>query len=406
MNISLFLALALNLTPAFSISAIFSNIFVQPRYFWLGAILFFGLPKFTISPLTKVGIKLALLSLFVPLIGFFFERKFSLLDLAMFINWVYLIFFSSIVLKNKKRFDRFLQIFLWMNILYSVFQVFVVNLGYPELAMIHSNVPYQQSISYEIIPMYFSWLPRYSGLFVESGPLTLFLIFSFLYINYFKAIFTAGLRYGVLILILFSQSKFLLVFIPLYILELGMMRFFARTYRMVTSRLGILISFISAATLLFFVFRFTKLDSFLQVWLVAYELRMRDLIDGFHRVFTEKNLFGTFLQGSNYDASGGVLPMPGLDIFSILFTGYGFFFGSVIVFVIFHFIILCRLPFKFTFIFTLAAAFMAAGSLLVPHYSFLLIFCYLIHVDFRSKGLLCRTVCVIPNRKGTGPIQA
>ena len=227
--ISYKLAYFFNYFPSLSMSVIFTPIFVQPRYFWLIFILVLGLPKIKKNPVTRLAIFLIIVSVMVPLLGYFFGRGFSLLDFAMIINWIYLLLFSSLVFNNINLFNKFIKFFLWGNIIYSIAQILMVNFGYAQFSMIHSNVPYHVDFGYEIAASYVDWLPRYSGFFIESGPLTLFLIISYLYIIQQKEVFSGTLKFLVLLTILFSQSKFLLVFIPIYLFELFLIGKFRTT---------------------------------------------------------------------------------------------------------------------------------------------------------------------------------
>ena len=373
-----------NYFPSFSLSPLFSSIFVQPRYFWLIFLVVLGLPRVKNNSVTRLAFYLIVLSTVIPPLAYFFGRSLSLLDFAMIINWVYLLFFSALVFNNISAFNKFMKFFLWGNIIYSGVQILIVNLGYAQFSMIHSNVPYHVEFGYEITAMYVSWLPRYSGFFIESGPLTLFLIISYLYIIQQKESFSGLLKFLVLLVILFSQSKFLLVFVPMFLLELFLIRMSSKIYDTLTR--PVIVIFLSGlslalASILFFT---SDIHMIFSQNLAAYQLRIDDFLHSISKVYN-LNFFGSMLQGTNYDASDGTVQIAGLDVVSILIFGYGVFFGVTILVLIFNYVLCSRISFKYTYLAILVLAFLASGSLLVPHYTFLIIFCYIIDQSTRQK---------------------
>lgn len=371
-----------NLLPSFSLSVFFSSVFIQPRYFAIPFLLFF-LRSIAINFENIVYIFLLLIAVFIPIVGNFFERQNSLLDAALIVNWIYLLLFYNATLDNKKLFHDFLNLFLWMNLVYITFQLVAYYLGYPQFTMLHSNVPFHVESGYVIEPSFFNWLPRYTGLFIESGPLTLFLCFTYLFIIQNKEHYSRKLRFLIFVAIALSQSKFLLLFLPLLLLETFFIGAFPNVYKKLASPKIFMVFFIVTGFFIFSIFNILNLSDYLIVNLVSYELRLdaiKESIEGFSNI----KLFGNIFQGSNYDASSGTQELQKWDIFSILFYGYGVLFGVVVVLLILAVPLATNIQYKFTFIAVLILAFLASGSLLVPQYTFVLIYCGLLKLKSKS----------------------
>jgi hypothetical protein len=380
---SYLIALAFNLSPSYSISVWVSNIFIQPRYFWTPLFL---LERGSVKKdfLTKIVFLLLCISCVTPAIGIFFGRTASLLDVALIVNWVYLLFFYSATLKHISLFNGFLKLFLWINIFYIAFQLAAYYLGLPKLTMVHSNVPFHVEFGYVIEPSLLDWLPRYSGLFIESGPLTLFLCFTYLYLIQNKDIFSRKLLFFVFLLILFSQSKFILVFFPFLLIESYFISKQESLYKKLTSPGIFIICITSILSLVALLFLITPINDYLVVNLIAYELRLDAILDSINN-FGNINAFGNILQGSNYDVTDGALELQKWDIFSILFNGYGVTFGSAIILMLISVPVMSDIRYKFTSVGILLLAFLSTGSLLVPQYSLFLIYCRLVHYKINMR---------------------
>lgn len=377
------IALFFNFTPSFSLSALVSSVFVQPRYFWLPFFAFKGDAKIKLDSYTILGLWLLCISTIAPIVGVFFGRQTSLLDFAMIINWVYFILFYSETIKNENLFNLYIKWFLWVNIIYILVQLILFYAGYSKYTMLHSNIPFHVNSEYSIDVGYFEWLPRYSGLFIESGPLTLFLCLTFLYMVQVRYFFSTGIIVCTLIAIIFSQSKFLLLFIPLFLLELSLLHLSKRMYKFLTSPSIMISTFLVAILISYEIFVLTGLNEYLSLNLIAYQLRLdgiQDAIDGVSKL----GVFGRALLGSNFEEADSTLSLTGNDIFSILFMGYGVVLGSIILISILLVPLLSRMQYKYTFLSLLVLAFLSSGSLLVPHYTFFIIYCALINASHNN----------------------
>ncbi len=379
-------ALVFNFTPSFSISALVSNVFVQPRYFWLPFFAWNDNFRIKLDSYVILGLLLLGISIITPIIGMFFGRQISLLDAAMIVNWIYFIFFYSETIKNRSLFNQFLKWFLLANFLYILLQILLYYMGLAEYTMLHSNIPFHVDSGYAIEAGYLEWLPRYTGLFIESGPLTLFLCITFIYILQVKNHFSRKIVVYTLIAIVFSQSKFLLLFIPLFLLEFLFLRLSKKIYTFLTSPAMMLTITLIIIFCVFQVFVLTDLNEYLSVNLIAYQLRLdgiKEALDGVSKL----PAFGSALLGSNFEANDSTLSLTGNDIFSILFLGYGVIFGSIIIISILLVPLLSHIQYKYTLFSLLVLAFLSTGSLLVPHYTFFIIYCALINsLNKKSKA--------------------
>lgn len=377
-NILYLIALFFNLLPSYSVSVFVSSVFIQPRYFWLPFIFFKNRHEFRFNYFIAIGCSLLLISILVPIIGWFFGRKFSLLDLGMVINWIYLIFFCAATLKNVNLFNNFIKIFLVLNLVYILLQLAFYYFDLAEYSMIHSNVPFHVESGYQITSGIFEWWPRYTGLFVESGPLTLFLCFTFLYIFQNRDFYSNKIIYLIMLAIIFSQSKFLILFLPFLTFEIILIKLSFRVYENLISPIGILLISTCICFGIYLIFYLTDLNSFLSENLIAYDLRLAG-VQGSLDDLNKLKFFGTMLQGTNFEAGDGSVELIGLDIFSVLFLGYGVFFGFLMILLIISVAVYSNMKFKLTAIAILVLAFLSTGSLLVPHYTFFIIYCCLIH---------------------------
>ena len=148
-----------------------------------------------------------------------------------------------------------------------------------------------------------------------------------------------------------------------------------------------------AAALITVLFFTSDIHIFLSQNFSAYTVRSDDLLRSIDNA-SNLNFFGSMLQGTNYDASDGMIPIAGLDVVSVLITGYGVAVGVPILLLIFNYVICSRIYFKFTYVAILILAFLASGSLLVPHYTFLIIFCYIIDQSRRQEVVICKRILI------------
>ncbi|GHY46338.1 hypothetical protein VCSRO70_1866 [Vibrio cholerae] len=150
-------------------------------------------------------------------IAFISERSLTASDFGVSITFVLLFFYANYGINYPEKFLFFLRLFFLLNILYIIYQISMIYFGLPEFTMLHQNV---HSKSY-VIPYsnYPPYLPRYTGLFVESAPLTIYLAMSFfVFIN-------TGEKYDkvfavfALVLMLLGGAKSVFFFLLIFILR-------------------------------------------------------------------------------------------------------------------------------------------------------------------------------------------
>ena len=368
------ISLLFNLFPSYSISVWFSSIFVQPRLFSL---------PFLVESITNIKTNkwnlLLLINIFVtiitPLLGLFFGRHFYYLDLAYILSATYVFAFVNLTLKNSSNlnaFNEFVKIILILNIAYIILQLILYYIGFPQFTMIHSNIPFHVKDSYSIYRGYLLGIPRYTGLFIENGPLTFFLCLSFLYLIQRGVNFPKYLKISVFILIVFSQSKFLLLFIPVLFLEATAKVFFPRLYKLFINPFFYvgLISFIIIVFLLT-IFNDYKFSQYLSEHIPAYRERLSGIRASLAAI-SKVEIFGKGLLPTNFFLPGATYKLLGLDVFSVVFFGYGLFMGTIMLLSYILIPVLAKIDYKFSFCAILFLGFLSSGSLIVPQYMFAL----------------------------------
>ncbi len=366
------IALLFNLFPSFSFSVWFSAIFVQPRLFSLP----FLLPK-KLCILNNKWNKLLILNLlicvFIPLGGFFFDRQFYLLDIAYFISFLYTLLFINALHNKIDLFNKFIKIFLILNFLYICLQIFLYYNGFPELTMLHSNIPFHVKSGYQVGPGLLQ-LPRYTGLFIESGPLVFFLCLTYPYIMQKGKTFSGFIKAMILILIILSQSKFILLFLPIFIAEIIFKKIFPGLYRKLLSpSISIAIMILLIVVIFYFLFSGSEFNQYLSMNIPAYSLRLNAIKNTLHEIL-DIGFFGNGLLPSNIDLPDSKFKLKGLDAISIVISGYGLVFGIIMISTFLLFPVLARFEFKYTFIVAIILGLLSSGSLLVPQYLFALIY--------------------------------
>lgn len=372
------LALFFNAFPSYSISPWFVSIFVQPRFFSL-PFLFTKTISLKIDKWNLLLLINIVISIFIPLIGFFFGRQFYLLDLAYIISFVYALLFINTTIKNIHIFNGFLYVFLIINISYVILQLVFFYSGFSELTMIHSNVPFHVISGYEISLGILSVIPRYTGLFIESGPLTFFLCLTFPYLLQKSNKFPKYLKILTFILILFTQSKYLFLFLPMLILETTIMRIFPRLYRMfLNPSISFFTVIIFIYILLTAMFSDSEFNRYASATIPAFETRLYGVREAFAQML-DLDPFGKGLLPSNIELPDAKFALTGLDAFSVVVLGYGLFAGMIMISSLLMFPVLANIDYKFTFIVVLILGLMSNGSLIVPQYLFAIVYSILAH---------------------------
>ena len=368
--------LLLNSFPSYSISAWFSTIFIQPRFFGLPFLISSNL-KFKKSSWNLLLFLNLLITVFVPLFGLLAGRILYYLDLAYIISIIYTIFFINNLVNNEqliKRFNKFIQNLIFLNFIYILFQLILFYSGNSQYTMLHSNIPFHVNSGYSIEPGFLEFIPRYTGFWIESGPLTFFLCITFPYLM------QRGLNYSIVVkiitflLILFSQSKFLFIFLPFFVFEYVLITFFHKIHRKFTKPLIFLsFIFILSFVILYLIFgKFDFHDEFSKQ-IPAYELRL----DGLRHALSSFSNFGFFGKGllpSTIELKGLNFEIQGNDAFSIIFLGYGFYPGLLMILIILIIAVKSKINYKLTFCGVLIFGFLSNGSLIVPQYFFAIIF--------------------------------
>lgn len=185
---------------------------VPSRY--LAFFLLINLRKINKKDLWLLGL-LYIVTLY-PLLALPF-RPFHLLDINYVLSIIYLILGISVIRNNPLLFKRFVKYFWVINIIYTVFQTLVINItGDFSVALILQNV---HSTSY-VIPevVYIPYLYRVTGLFVESAPFVIYLMFThfaFVVMGFGKVwirinltiIFLSGAKLGLFFLLILFLLK-------------------------------------------------------------------------------------------------------------------------------------------------------------------------------------------------------
>lgn len=382
------LNLFFNIFPSYSISAWVSSIFVQPRLFVLPFLINksfrFRLDKWNFFLLVNL-----LISFFVPLFGLLFDRTFYYLDFAYVLSSVYAFFFVNTVVgtdKNIKLFDRFLQLTLMLNFWYILLQLLFYYTGLSHLTMIHSNIPFHVNSGYVIEPGIISFIPRYTGLWIESGPLTFFLCLTFPYLIQRGVSFPRYLKIIVFVLILFSQSKFLLIFAPVLLLERFVKKALPRFYKLsIRPFFFLLVLSVFISSILIVIFTDFQFHKDFSKEIPAYELRLDGIRSSLSSV-SELGPFGKGLLPSTIELKGMKFALQGSDAFSIIFLGYGFYPGCILLLSILLIPVFANFTYKYTFCAVIVFGFLSSGSLIVPQYLFAITYAIVAHYQNLSKG--------------------
>jgi len=184
--------------------------------------------------------------------------------------------------------------------------------------------------------------------------------------------FPTHLKIFTLVLILFSQSKFLLLFLPALVIESVYKSMFPRSYKFISRPIP---SFIVVMTFLLIllaaIFHDFEFSQYLANTVPAYKERL----DGLRLALTQLldlPPFGKGLLPSTFVIEGAAYELTGLDAVSIILSAYGLILGTIMLFSYLMFPVLARFDYKYTFIAVLKLGLMSSGSLIVPQYLFVI----------------------------------
>jgi hypothetical protein len=287
------------------------------RYMWL----FFPF-VFSIIKKELVVLLVACILFFIyPIIAVNLGRNISSYDVGILAALVLCIFQLTIVYRKPRFYSKFVVVFFILNIIYSVIQVLVIKIGLNQsLALLHQNSHFADYV----IPnsSYFPYFPRYTGLFIESAPFVIYLVFSYLFfsINKMKTL----LKVLAFLLILLSGSKSGLIFVFIILL------YEMKAFKYVNMNLVIL-SFLSILGIGFYfsdsILGFLKVSEYS---LYSLYLRMNMMVTSYSNFFNDsQQLF--FGAGTITTASviKGEAELRGLDFFSYFVLPNGIF-GTII----------------------------------------------------------------------------
>ena len=377
------LTLLFNAFPAYSPSAMFTSIFVQPRWFSL-PLLITGNINIRWNKWKLLLVLNIIICLTVPIIGIFYNREFSLMDIAYMISSIYALAFLSVTVENIGIFNKYLTYFVLANFTYVIVQISLYYLNYPELTMIHSNIPFQSITQYDIQPGLLFGFPRYTGLFVESGPFAFYLCLTFLYIIQQGVRSSGSIKTIVIVMILFSQSKFLLAFLPILFFEKIFSSAFPRIYIIITRPISmLLLRFSTIIIMISIIFTDFEIIDYFSKTIPAFELRLEGIRYSLSSL-VDLDPFGKGLLPSNIEVQDSIYELAGLDAFSIVIFGYGLYMGAAMIIALVLFPILASIKYKYSFITVLLMGLLSSGSLLIPQYMFAIIYSVLAHYQNRS----------------------
>lgn len=297
--------------------------------------------------------------------SFFFVRPFSGLDLSYFLAYLYVFVGIAFVRSNLVYFKRFVYLFWVLNVSYAALQQILLMLGVGhDLSLIHQNTHHSSYVIpvQDLFPFFF----RVTGLFVESAPFVIYLVFT----HFAFLIFGSGsfVRFLNLAFIFFAGAKVGYVFLILYVLSIfcSRLRYNIGVFLLVACLLSV---FLTPLVLNYI----SGIDFF---WSIS--LRLLWLHNLFYDFYV--NYFGLFF-GNGFVSSTELMAgdyegaVRGIDFFSTYIYSNGiagsFFLLSPIILWFSRAGSLMALRDKNIFYICLALAFITMGSLLNFQYAYL-----------------------------------
>lgn len=131
-------------------------------------------------------------------------------------------------------------------------------------------------------------------------------------------------------------------------------------------------------TILILIFADFEFHSQFSKEIPAYELRLNGLRDSLSS-FSNFGFFGKGLLPSTIELDNAKFALQGSDAFSIIFLGFGFYPGLILLLTILLVPVFSSMSYKITFCSVLIFGFLSSGSLIVPQYLFAITFAIVSH---------------------------
>ncbi|EPX6967132.1 TPA: hypothetical protein NK237_000870 [Vibrio parahaemolyticus] len=143
----------------------------------------------------------------------FFERKLNLIDISFILALIFTCYIINFFYKKQDLLHKLIKYFLVVNVAYAFLQNVFLNLGVDShLLLFHQNT---HQVGYFIPKSFIPYIYRATGLFNESVPFVLYLMYTYIYFSYYKNGFFKKLAF---LSILLSGSKIALAFIVILFL--------------------------------------------------------------------------------------------------------------------------------------------------------------------------------------------
>jgi hypothetical protein len=305
------------------------------------------------------------------LLSGFMGRQFHLIDISYLLTYFYMYLLICISHDNFNFFAKCIGLFLAINIIYSIVQNIALNLGVDSsLLLLHQNT---HEVDYKIPSSVIPYLWRVTGLFNESVPYVIYLMFTLIY--YIVINGSKLYKSFCLIALITSGAKISLIFIALYLFLL-LMKHKLKIYRVEYWLVFIIVSY------------------YLSAWVVVYlnsepslysiTLRLQGLLGSVDSFFNNQAIlwFGagfvssSELMSSNYDG----IPR-GTDYFSMFIYSNGIIGLLLLNFPIYLYFKSLKLKFfvfeKNILFISLFLSLLTAGTYTAFNYSYLILLLYL-----------------------------
>ncbi|MEH2434720.1 MAG: hypothetical protein V7K25_10795 [Nostoc sp.] len=377
-KISLYINILLIFFPAFSLSYPFTGIYFQSRILGLPFLIWYTLiSKKHINKNLLVFILALLISLIIPVLGLLTNRIFSLMDIGYILSFLYLIVFAQAMGNNFIIFINFVKLFTLANIIYSILQTILMNIGLETLAMIHSNLPVKIDSGYVLPASILPYTFRFSGLFNESSPLIFYLCSSYIFLSEIssenRSKNTFIIQVLTLLTILISGSKYSYAFLINYVV--------IKLVALIEEKNLRRLSYVIVITLILYLFNqyFSAILSSMSETLPAFEDRKLNIENSINLLSYLDFLGNGFLPSSTGESGG-------LDAITIVVGGYGILFGMTILISFLIWILLSKLKNKPIFVVVYILGLLSSGSFLISQYTIFFTMIYVINKQYKISA--------------------